>query len=153
MKDIWIVRWTADIFGSEDEYDSFEEAKAAFRRKITRDIEAKDWLLLLDGGEQRAIAEYLCAFFENTNDEDDPLLLKYDDDDIIADFREDGFDFRENDDRRLDHYPSISANFAAMDDPDKRYVFDYIYYYHPDIIDFDGYEYKISLQKVKERRP
>ena len=41
----WIVDWQITRYGTKDEYDSFEEAKKAFRTKIAREIDIENYTL------------------------------------------------------------------------------------------------------------
>ncbi|MBR5280516.1 MAG: hypothetical protein IKU26_06090 [Clostridia bacterium] len=153
MKDKWILKWQITRFGTSDEYDSFEEAKAVFRNKIAREIEFGNYLDVIvenletqDNGEK--IADFLTKFFGNSLEAEDVVEGKITGE-FEASFNADGFAMKESESYRQQVYPTIETNFIFMDDPEKEYRFYFNDPYNCNGIDydFDGYDYELILRK------
>lgn len=149
----WIVDWQITRYGTKDEYDSFEEAKKAFRTKIAREIDIEDYLDHMQGeldmasnGEE--ISNFLIKFFSNELEEDDMIETEFHGD-FDCYFNAEGFELKESEDYGQQTYPTIESNFITMDDPEKTYHFYFNDPYNCNGIDliFDGYDYEITLRK------
>jgi hypothetical protein len=154
MKDKWMLTWRITRYGATDEYDSFEEAKEVFRKKIAREIPFDDCFdsiieeQLDDSENGEEIAKFLTGFFHNTVNREDVIETEFDGE-FEADIKSDSFKMKESESFGEKIYPTIESNFVFMDDPAKEYNFYYSDPYDPDIcsFDFDGYDYEIILRK------
>lgn len=153
MKDSWILDWHITRYGTSDEYDSFEEAKNAFRSKIAREIgfeyyldHMNNELASSDNGEE--IANFLTNFFDNTLEEQDVIETSFEGG-FNATFNADGFKIKESELYGLQTFPTIESNFVFMNDCEKQYRFYFNDPYNFNGIDpeFDGYDYEITLRK------
>lgn len=155
MQDKWILEWQITRYGAKEEYDSFEEAKAAFQKKLATEIDLPEYFevmdeqfdTLLDGEEVKTFLE---KFFKEGLTEDDLIET-----DIFCEFE-----------GHIDHnsiyldeaefcgqqiYPRIESNFTVMNDPDKMHRFLFIDPYCVDgIQDFGGYSYLLMLRKKRK---
>ena len=153
MKDKWILSWQITRYGTSDEYDSFEEARTAFRNKIAREISFDDYLDHMEDGldsnvDGEKVANFLTKFFENTLETADVVETEIQGD-FEAVFSTDSFEMKESETYGCQTYPIIESNFIFMDDPEKEYHFYFNDPYNPNGVDydFDGYDYNLTLRK------
>ena len=157
--DKWKLRWSIAYFGDEEEFDTFEEAKSVFRKKISRELRdeleeifeilEKDLEEETDGEE---IMNFLKKFVDNELEESDVIETEYHGKFHLT-INADGIDMAEDEDYGQQVYPTIESNFIFMDDPNKVYAFVFHDYYDPNLIpgtEYNGYQYYIRLEKVTD---
>ena len=155
----WKLRWSIACFGDEEEFDTFEEAKSVFRKKISREV-SDEWFDVLDSLEDdleeetdgEEIMNFLKKFADNELEESDVIETEYHGNFHLT-INADGIDMAEDENYGQQVYPTISSNFIFMDDPNKVYRFEFIDYYDYDLApgtEFNGYGYCIILEKVTD---
>lgn len=153
--DKWKLTWQITKYGDEELFDSFEEAKAAFRNKISREIDFSDSedsfadeLEEEENGEE--IMNFLEKFMKNEDEESDYVEGDYEGDFTLS-INQFGINIEEDESYGEQVYPTITSNFIQMDDPNKEYRFEYIDYYDPNKSEpdpeFSGFGYHLYLKK------
>ena len=77
----WKLSWVIARFGDEEEFDTFEEAKSVFRKKISREV-SDEWEETFDSLEDdleeetdgEEIMNFLKKFADNELEESDALI-------------------------------------------------------------------------------
>ncbi len=155
----WKLIWCIARFGDEEEFDTFEEAKSVFRKKISREV-SDEWEEIFDFLEKELeeetdgeeIMNFLKKFADNELEESDVIETEYHGKFHLT-INADGIDMAEDEDYGQQVYPTISSNFIFMDDPNIFYHFTFIDYYDPDLMpgtEYNGYGYFITLNKVTD---
>lgn len=155
----WKLSWRIAYFGDEEEFDTFEEAKSVFRKKISREVR-DEWNDVFDDLEDaleeeadgEEILNFLKKFADNELEKSDVIETEYHGDFHLT-INADGIDMAEDEDYGQQVYPTMSSDFIFTDDPNKVYNFRFIDYYDPNLdpgTDYNGYGYYISLEKVTD---
>lgn len=155
----WKLSWDIARFGDDEEFDTFEEAKSVFRKKISREVR-EEWEHLFYALEDNLkdfrygekIMNFLKKFADNELEESDVIEIGLIDDFFLT-INADGIDMTDNEVFEQNVYPTIFSNFIFMDDPNKGYRFEFIDYYDPHLVprkNFKGYGYYIRLAKVTD---
>ncbi len=155
----WKLIWSIAYFGDKEEFDTFEEAKSVFRKKISREV-SSEWNEIFDILENKfeeetdgeEIMDFLEKFSDNELEESDVIETEYHGDFHLT-INDDGIDMAEDENYGQQVYPTISSNFIFMDDPNKVYEFVFHDYYDPNLdpgTEYNGYQYWIRLEKVTD---